>query len=634
MNKKNLFLFIFIIIFLLLNYKLIYSLYDSESNWYNPLKWNFKSDTNKYWLWIWDIYSKAANEIRDLDNQYLIKSIVGEEWENITDRINELIERKNEVWNFWLPCLFKKDTLTMEMIYDIKDGTFVRYYDIIDIWPDCETLNPEMIWKYQQIITKYLNESKISAQRMSINNKKIDSISSYIDWSLKTSPFDLLVDIDEINKVIFSSEIIYPWNDPQFNTYDKSWNKVSNNPNQKSNLSPYNKKYNWAPNPKLKKILDNLLSIWVTVWDQNIVNNSWINEICSTSDSQIVNNIINFNNNLQNIPSCWTAHNFSFWKNETSFWEKTLCSWNWVIVKGWIPDFPDVWETVEWICKKGELEIWCIAERSENTEWWKKIISDNIEKEINIAKSEVNKKLNKSECDGMWNISIWYKNDSGWFTLDSCLTIEFLLYNQSLLWSSWPARIRFKTIEGFLDASIEHLWKFVNRSLIQSELSINNFELWLKNFNFPDLFNVNIQIVKKPTPIKNFQNTTQNKPNDDLNYENMMEELFNDLWLFYREINNIDKFLNRDSEFFLMWKVAWASIPEAIENLSDINRLTKDFNIKSAIREESLLNKIDNDTLKDFNLKLTELERFTNYLIQYSNDIKEIIKLMNKIPTK
>gem|GEM_PF-6333276 len=48
MNKKNLFLFIFIIIFLLLNYKLIYSLYDSESNWYNPLKWNFKSDTNKY----------------------------------------------------------------------------------------------------------------------------------------------------------------------------------------------------------------------------------------------------------------------------------------------------------------------------------------------------------------------------------------------------------------------------------------------------------------------------------------------------------------------------------------------------------------------------------------------------------
>gem|GEM_PF-2747168 len=62
--------------------------------------------------------------------------------------------------------------------------------------------------------------------------------------------------------------------------------------------------------------------------------------------------------------------------------------------------------------------------------------------------------------------------------------------------------------------------------------------------------------------------------------------------------------------------------------------MTKDFNIKSAIREESLLNKIDNDTLKDFNLKLTELERFTNYLIQYSNDIKEIIKLMNKIPTK
>lgn len=78
-----------------------------------------------------------------------------------------------------------------------------------------------------------------------------------------------------------------------------------------------------------------------------------------------------------------------------------------------------------------------------------------------------------------------------------CIDIQFHTHNGS--WGWWVSST--PSIEYLLKRSNNHLRTIVNSPLSQSKQTTNNFELWITSVNLPKMFHMWVQISTKPVPI-------------------------------------------------------------------------------------------------------------------------------------
>lgn len=403
------------------------------------------------------------------------------------------------------------------------------------------------------IIKDHLKKSYKSWKSWSKDIYKISRIWLFSDWVEENSPFDLMIDIDEINKVIFTEKIPYDWinnmdNDLALSSY-LDW-KIKDALLDSSRYPSKNNDSNWSNKTYNSWAISDPLS-WLD-------NNSWY--VCKVDESWLNQNQLNAVS-----PTWWT-------------WSK-LDKIQKVDVK-WVFD-PYSWWNFNW--NKDRFS-------------WYSSLNDN----------------------WLWPCNQFF-----------CITISFKMYNQNLLWGWFT-----NSIQRLIERSNWHLKKFTNTSLVQSRMSTNNFQIWLKDLKLPDLFNVWFIVDKKAPPIMNLNwwKELNEKPSWEKISKTLIKEYFKNYWLEYDRINDLDIYNKQECEIASVINSAEEQITKspikntACENLEYKEKLNEIIsnNIDSAILA---------DDLKEFDNQFIELAWFLANFPQYSKEINIIISKMLYKPT-
>jgi len=172
------------------------------------------------WLNLYNDIEKWMKELKKKNFEYEISWW----WKDISAEVNKVL-KNNDIKECIKPGLTLKDFKLISEWYistlkeNLKTTKWCNYKDTIDI----STLNAIS----RQISTMNLVYEQ-KANEKSNDIYKISRIWIYSDWDLDNSSFDLMSDLEEIDKIIFTKEIPYNWEaisniDKNFATF-LAWN--------------------------------------------------------------------------------------------------------------------------------------------------------------------------------------------------------------------------------------------------------------------------------------------------------------------------------------------------------------------------------------------------------------------------
>lgn len=209
-----------------------------------------------------------------------------------------------------------------------------------------------------------------------------------------------------------------------------------------------------------------------------------------------------------------------------------------------------------------------------------------------------------------------------------CVTIDFQIHEQQLLW--WWDNI---TLEYLLDRSSKHLRKFANSSLVWSQMTVNNWELSLKHLDLSSIFHMSFQIQTKPVPILSLKDEDKEDSNEFKSIT-LLEKYYEAYNLDYKRRNDIVVFEQQQSEYKSILNSAESSISSVVEKQAELEK----YLLKSAKRADlittNIYKKWSYETLGDFWNQFIELNNFTVAIKDYSENLLNIVKAMDKIPTQ
>lgn len=505
--RKNIFLYIPLLLLILTKTQISFGLfsdplwldlYKNIDRWIYDLELKYVDRELKWWDTSWSIMEelKKVEELSQVTDCYDI--------DFKTQDIKNIATDQNN----WIELLFNKlEKCQVDWALDIKTLT-----------------------EYQTLIANYYNKALESAQNKVWKTYEVSRIWLYSDWNEENSPFDIMLDMQDIDKIIFETET----------------------------------EYNWVNNYNMDNVVDSLLS-WENMTDSV---NYW--QYKSTVNSN---------------------YSYNWNKLEETDWSNLVCK----IDESW------------------------------------------------LSEDEINKLLNWSWTTNSWS-SWWYYswknyskvNDNAVWPCSNffCITIEFETYTHNLLW--WG---KWKSIEWFLKKSNEHLKKFANSSLVQAKMTINLFELWLKDLNLADIFHMWVQVSYKPVPIlnldKNNENWEEDEDNSDFSWKNLLYRYYENLWLDYERANDLEIFQNEENEFKSIMNKSEMEANEAAKNYEELKAYQKVAAVQNAYLSSTVIDKkILTDDLSDFYNQFVELETFVKAMMDYSLTVNWVIKKMDKIPNK
>jgi hypothetical protein len=200
-------------------------------------------------------------------------------------------------------------------------------------------------------------------------------------------------------------------------------------------------------------------------------------------------------------------------------------------------------------------KVWTLYSNTGAKEELKKIqyysVNDNNQyKPIELAKNISGTYLSMDEKDEGWTWTYFTSKNGADKSVECkdsfCIDKTEMKYNFENEYFWWDdffrwGQTRDMSIEDLIIRSNDHLQKFTNTSLVQAKMTINNFELWLKDIDLQEMFHLWFQIVKKPVPILDLTYETQ---------KNNSGRLVNGSWA------NISEFeLNKQLEFY--YNIYW-----------------------------------------------------------------------------
>lgn len=545
-----------------------------------------------------DMYKKIDKWIYDLELKYYDREL---RWwdmnQEISDNLNKTALINNLDWDCFKEWLTLKDVNTMTQIQEKIDLNWtipkddsqiqkiVDYIKIECIWdPECEEWKDcwYSIWKLKDFlaIASQTHQNSIEVWNQKLNDTfKIRRVWLYSDWIKENSSFDLMVDIQDINDIIFEKQDKYSWenNSNIWKLMESilSWKWIEEAIN--NSLYPENNFFTsvidatetnpvvwWEKEDKSEENKNYLSSIWWNRWNTNK---------CLTDESWLDNNSIN--TLLKKINKDLLINKIKNWWNNSN----------------------DLWNNPEytWWSKKWFKELWWNYESLKTDFWDYKKLNDN----------------KKWPCNNFF-----------------CITTKFVIYNHKILWTT-----RDLSIEAILKRSNEHFKKFASTSLMQAKMATNNFEIWLRDINLPDMFHVWVQVTKKPVPLL-WVDKQENDPDyDDFKSENMLVDYYDSMWLEYNRANDMENLIQAIAETKTITDCEELSIEQCNNKISlKETKSYRDLEKWILIKEQRIDKKLLETDMKEFYDNFWEFETFTRQLMDYTFAVNAIVKEMVNIP--
>ncbi len=533
-------------------------------------------------IWL-NLYKNLEKSMKDFKEQVYIYELGGQDKENISENINRILEKK-WIWKCLVDWISSED-ITQISNWNIK--ILVKNIKQECKWENQE-LNNQTIWLIVSGISdiKYYYKNTAKNKVKTIHN--ISKIWMYSDWNLDNSPFDLIKDLQDIDKIIFTEEIEYVWENIDFLNTSRNnpfispiWHNIddiiSKNENLRRNLQ----------NDNLNIIDSGLIedSIILT-WDSNLSLNpnfGWHNYICPVDSNKS-------------------------WLSDESM--------NSLVMS--IANNPE-WDSFEY-----------------SSLWHIKLPISNKISPLSLTWNNISQML-------LSNFSSNYSriNDNNLWPCNSfiCIKIDFVVRKQNALAYSVS-----KSIENILEVSNKHLKKATNTSLVQSKMTTNNFEMSLRDLNLPDMFHMWYQISFKSPPILNLENLAgfgkdkQASPQAEENKQNhkihiLLSNKYKIFWLDYSDPNNLNNFKQKDKELKSIINSLSLTSIRAWDLRKQASQIQKLNNKIISFNQSNISSKINNKILEDFNRQFTELEQFTLNILNYVNNLDIMIKNLNEIKT-
>ncbi len=505
-----------------------------------------------------DLYKNIDNWIEWLQDNMISYEL---EWWNaktwILKWINKLAKNNNT-----LECLDQSKYLSkskFDSIIQNKNG--IQISEIIKLFNNnCQTnwnTTIELANKYADFFILYNDINTNTAKEKTEQIYKLSQIWLYSDWNLDNSWFDLITDIEEIDKIIFANVVDYEWE--EIDSIDDTLNDY---------FDPLNKK------------IDNLLK------RSDLTNNNGGNDAIQYSPTEQITSpekIINTSNEYvcaNNQQSSWLSEN----------------SLNWLL--------NNINNDLKW--------------NNKDNPW-----IDN-----NKPNSKFNNNNNDNNNDNNWNYQKVVDNSLWPCESFFCIVIDFVTYEHSLFW--WWEDI---TIEYLLNRSNKHLSKFAATSLIPAKMWTNNFELWLKDLNLPDVFHLSFQISTKPIPILNIEKKWT-KDNSEFSAKNMLEEYYKVNGLNYNRRNDLDALVALEANKQNINNAAWLTIEELLKKQSENDTIARKRQQKVLTLQKSIEAKVSYWTIWTFEEQYTELDKFTVWIVNYVNILDSLIENLRQIPVE
>ena len=455
------------------------------------LLWLFQTST----AFLWDDYSLDMYEnidewIDDLENTLYTKNLSAARNGNILpveEKLNELLKAKN-----FNGCEFNKP-LDVAKIQDAWSGRISAIFEAVS--EECkregkDSLSLEEFMEIYQTVNELDAEVRRQSQLQSETMFEIARIGTYSDWLEENSPFDLIVDLQNIDKLIFAEEITYKWvNNETRSTATDSWVSTS-----------------------LNSFWESFDISWLSDWVFLSVDTPTPTVSSgSTTDSE--------NSGLSSLPSDW---------NLLVCQEPEVSSWL----------SADALASLDWSDESTVQAIPSSAFISEpiNDDWEWDQSDENDSDSDNTTSSWIQypqTNYTKTSDDELWPCDEFF-----------CINVDFIAEKKR---SSTTAQT--KSIESIVENSNGHIGKFANSSLIQSTPTTNNFESPYKNLKLADIFHAGVQIQFIPPPILNLEPINQEADTwnvlwDDYNLENLLVERFAEIGIDSDQSNNLQNFLN------------------------------------------------------------------------------------------
>jgi len=538
-------------------------------------------------LWL-NLYKDLDEGLDKFEEQMYVYELSEQKKQDISKSVNKILFNK-WIWN----CLI--DWVTPAIIESIVKWNL----EVVTSNMKEECYNPETkefsskkVWnivaELWNIKEYYLNKSDEKAKSI----HEISRVWMYSDWNTDNSPFDIIADLNDINAIIFTEEmeyeyeeydflkkykqdkpLIWPlWNKLWWNNWWGGWSGAWWNNNSNSNQNTDTKSNNHYNNWTNNNLSEPYINNQETTPD-------WNNFLCPVyeNDSWLNNNSLNsLVSSLEwnNITNVWYVYNY----------------WDW---NSWHIPLPETNAIV-----------------SPPSLLWSDFASQLVENWI-------------SPYEKVTDNDIWKCNE--YF----CIITEFIVRNQQAL-DYWVSH----SIQNIVERSNKHLKKSANTSLVQSKMTINNFEISLRDLNLPDMFHMWINMSYKTPPILNIENLhwdTHKESSREV--ENMLRKKYKNIWLDYSDPNNLNKFsyaLRKMKEIFLT-----TENPSNYRNTIN-EKLWKILKLRTKIldyNKEIIHKDINNDIIKDFNKQFTEISQFNVNILDYIHSLDTLTKKLKEIPT-
>lgn len=485
-------------------------------------KWTYELELNfieRELRW-WDINASIVENLQNLDNFYNVRSCFDTEF-------------------------------TSQEIADIANDTgWEKLFEKLQNCVSDDSISITNFAEYQAFIKNYYNQSVEKAQTKSANIQKIANIWLYSDGIEENSPFDLLIDLENINRIIFEEELEYQW----FNNFD----------------------------------------IWKYVWDTfagrefQTAPNYWFPSQWNT-------------NNSQNGTTQWAV----FPLPQSGSWHEFACNIN----DSWFSQ-----ETYNSLTQtQGNSNSWSNTPPNEVNQGW-------------------NNSNNSQENDDFFKNYSWNYtkvNDNAFWPCNTffCIKVDMITYRQNLLKGRNTI-----AIETLINRSNEHISKFAYTSLVPSTMTTNNFELGFQWLNLADIFHVWVQVTTKPVPFLNLDKNNTREWRDETEYasKNLLTRYYTNLGLNYERANDLSQFTQEESTLKSILDNTELQITNTTQAQQELNNYRANMARQNEFVSHSIDKKIMNDEMSEFQSKFTELQKFSQSLLEYSKNLQALAKKLDE----
>ena len=170
-------------------------------------------------------------------------------------------------------------------------------------------------------------------------------------------------------------------------------------------------------------------------------------------------------------------------------------------------------------------------------------------------------------------------------------------------------------------------------------MSINNFELSLKDLQLPDMFHLWFQISYEPVPmlylnkdLTTGEDKETNQDDQELKLQSQLEKYYKANWMDYNMRNDLSSFNQIERKSQATFNSSAGSADEMRQKIEQL----KEYQDKSLSELDSLRTTVEEKVRYEMNWdierQMKEVERFNRAMNDYITNLEAILNEMIKIP--